>query len=189
MDLISLILLALGLSMDAFAVSISNSMCFELKKRDGVLTSLAFGVFQGIMPIAGYFAGRAFANTIASVDHWIAFVLLGFIGGKMIFDSLREWNEPIACPVEKTLTAKMVLLQAVATSIDALAVGVGFAVMDVNIWVAAGLIAAITFVCCLVGHFIGKKAGGLLGNWAQIGGGVILIAIGLKILISHLLGA
>ena len=189
MDLISLIFLALGLSMDAFAVSISNSMCFELKKRDSFLTSLSFGIFQGIMPIAGFFAGIAFSNTIESIDHWIAFILLAFIGGKMIFDSLREWNEPISCPVEKTLTVKMVLLQGVATSIDALAVGVGFAVMEVNIWVAAGLIALITFVCCLVGHFIGKKAGGLLGNWAQIAGGVILIVIGLKILISHLIGA
>ena len=187
MSTITLLILALGLSMDAFAVSISNSMCFDgLRRKDCVFTSAMFGLFQGLMPVIGFFAGHAFADTISALDHWIAFILLGFIGGKMMFDALREWNEPVSCPLGKKLTWKMVLVQAVATSIDALAVGVSLAALSVNIWIAAGFIAVITFACCLVGHLIGKKAGGFLGNWAQIMGGVILIGIGLKIFLEHI---
>ena len=187
MGTFTLILLALGLSMDAFAVSIINSMCFaKLTRRDAVLTSLAFGVFQGLMPILGFWAGSAFSGVISSVDHWLAFLLLGFIGGKMLFDAIREWNEPVHCPVEHTLSAKLVLTQAVATSIDALAVGISLAALNVNVYSAAALIAAITFVCCLIGHFLGKRLGGLFSNWAQLLGGAVLIGIGVKILVEHL---
>ncbi|MEG1639486.1 MAG: manganese efflux pump MntP family protein [Ruthenibacterium sp.] len=186
MGAVTLFILALGLSADAFAVSVSNSLCFDgLRRRDCFSTSLLFGVFQGVMPLIGYFAGRAFADVISGVDHWVAFVLLVFIGGKMIFDALREWNEPVACPVKRVLSVKMVLVQAIATSIDALAVGVSLAALDVNIWLAAAFIAVITFICCLVGHLIGRKVGGLVGNWAQVAGGVILVGIGVKILIEH----
>lgn len=189
MDTLTLFILALGLSMDAFAVSVSNSMCFDgLRKKDALLTSFFFGLFQGVMPMIGFWAGRAFSEVINSFDHWIAFVLLAFIGGKMLFDALREWNEPAQCPVERRLSLKLMLVQAIATSIDALAVGVSFAALSVNIWAAAGFIAVTTFVCCVIGHAIGRKAGGLLGNWAQVAGGVVLVGIGAKILLEHLFG-
>ena len=173
MDSITLFVLALGLSMDAFAVSISNSMCFSgLRRNEAALTSLSFGVFQGLMPVAGYFAGRAFADVVSAFDHWIAFALLGFIGGKMIWDAVKELRAP----------------EAFATSIDALAVGVSFAALDVNIAAAASFIACVTFVCCLAGHLLGKKFGSWLGGKAEIFGGVILVCIGAKILVEHLSG-
>lgn len=187
MGIWTLVLIALGLAADAFAVSIINSMCYEkMGARGAVLTSLAFGVFQGVMPLLGFWAGSALTRTISTVDHWVAFLLLGFIGGKMIFDAIREWNEPMHCPVEQNVSVKLVLTQALATSIDALAVGVSFAALEVEIFSAVALIAGITFVVCLLGHFVGKKIGGLFGNWAQLVGGAVLIIIGIKILIEHL---
>ena len=199
MDSITLFVLALGLSMDAFAVSISNSMCFSgLRRNEAALTSLSFGVFQGLMPVAGYFAGRAFADVVSAFDHWIAFALLGFIGGKMIWDAVKELRAPEACPVGRAFSYKLMVVQAfspramlplaVATSIDALAVGVSFAALDVNIAAAASFIACVTFVCCLAGHLLGKKFGSWLGGKAEIFGGVILVCIGAKILVEHLSG-
>ena len=180
MDSITLFVLALGLSMDAFAVSISNSMCFSgLRRNEAALTSLSFGVFQGLMPVAGYFAGRAFADVVSAFDHWIAFALLGFIGGKMIWDAVKELRAPEACPVGRAFSYKLMVVQAFATSIDALAV---------NIAAAASFIACVTFVCCLAGHLLGKKFGSWLGGKAEIFGGVILVCIGAKILVEHLSG-
>ena len=162
MDSITLFVLALGLSMDAFAVSISNSMCFSgLRRNEAALTSLSFGVFQGLMPVAGYFAGRAFADVVRA---------------------------PEACPVGRAFSYKLMVVQAFATSIDALAVGVSFAALDVNIAAAASFIACVTFVCCLAGHLLGKKFGSWLGGKAEIFGGVILVCIGAKILVEHLSG-
>lgn len=190
MDLWTLLLLALGLSMDAFAVSISNTMCFAgLRRSQAVLTSLSFGVFQGVMPILGFWAGRAFAAFISGIDHWVAFALLGFIGGKMLVDAVRELREPDSCPAQRTFGTKVMLVQALATSIDALAVGVSFAALSVNIWAASSFIAVVTFVCCLAGHAMGRRFGMLLGKWAEVCGGVILLGIGCKILLEHLLGA
>ncbi|WP_367925955.1 manganese efflux pump MntP family protein [uncultured Ruthenibacterium sp.] len=187
MDLMTLFVLALGLSMDAFAVSISNTMCFtQLRRRQCVAASLSFGIFQGVMPTIGFFAGRAFAGFISSVDHWVAFVLLALIGGNMVREAIEEMRKPEECPLERNYTFKMMLAQAVATSIDALAVGVSLAALNVNIVAAAGFIAGVTFVCCLVGHFLGRRFGSLLGKRAEILGGLILIGIGLKILIEHL---
>ena len=188
MTIWTLFLLALGLSMDAFAVSVSNSLCFAgLRRRDGALTSAAFGIFQGLMPILGFFAGRLFAEAVSAVDHWIAFVLLGFIGGKMLAGELRA-GEAGACAPQKRFSLRLVLVQAVATSIDALAVGVSLAALAVNIWSAAAFIACVTFACCLVGHAVGRRFGALLGSKAQVLGGVILIVLGAKILIEHLSG-
>ena len=116
-------------------------------------------------------------------------MLLEFIGGKMLLDAIKELREPAVCPVERTFTPRLMLAQAIATSIDALAVGVSFAALSVNIVAAAGFIAAVTFVCCLVGHALGRRFGALLGKWAEIGGGIILMGIGVKILVEHLLGA
>lgn len=184
-----LLFTALALSMDAFAVSISNSLCFPgLSKKQGIANSASFGFFQGLMPIIGFFAGQLLSGVITTVDHWIALLLLGFIGGKMLVDGIQALRAPEACPAGQIFTLKTMVMQAIATSIDALAVGVSFAALAVNIWAAAGAIALITFVCCLIGVFLGRKFGFLLGDWAQIFGGLILVGIGLKIFIEHMMG-
>ncbi len=184
MDIITIILIALALAADAFAVSISNGICYKHNVRQDVLSSSVFGIFQGGMILLGYFASHAFIDVIKSVDHWIAFCLLGAIGAKMVIDTIRKHDEDIVCNLQ--LTPKLVFTQGVATSIDALIIGVSFIAIDVNIYYAALVIGIITFACCLVGHVLGKKLGNMFGNWAQIIGGVILIAIGVKVLISHL---
>lgn len=187
MTTMSLFFIALSLSMDAFAVSVTNSMSYQhLSPKKAFCTSLCFGFFQGFMPILGFLAGRAFSERLDAFGHWIAFILLGVVGGKMLIEALREWREPLACPADKTLTSKMIFVQAIATSIDALAVGISFAALGVNIFFAAGFIAITTFICCLFGHVLGQKVGKFLGNWAQVAGGVILFGIGVKILFEHL---
>lgn len=189
MDIVSLFVLALGLSMDAFAVSVSNSLCFAgLARSQAVATSATFGIFQGLMPLIGYFAGRVFAGHISAVDHWVAFALLGFIGGKMLIDALKEMREPEACGAEKRFTFRLMLVQAVATSIDALAVGVSLAALEVNIAMAVCFIAVVTCCCCLAAHAIGRRCGQRLGPRAQLLGGFILVGLGLKILLEHLAG-
>lgn len=190
MELTTLILIALGLAMDAFAVSLSNAMCYQnAGKKQAVLTAFAFGLFQAGMPVIGYFAGRFFYPAISSLDHWVAFALLGSIGSNMLFTSICELRQPQACPEPKPFSLRLLLLQAVATSIDALAVGIGFGVMQINIAAAASIIGLVTFVCCLTGAMLGKKFGVLLEQKAKIFGGAILILIGLKILLEHTLFA
>ena len=190
MSIATLLILAFGLSMDAFAVSVSNSMCFTgLRRSQAVLTSFSFGLFQGLMPMTGYLAGCAFAQTVSTIDHWVAFALLSFIGGKMAADAVREMRAPEECPAAKTFGIRLMLVQAFATSVDALAVGVSFAALDVNILAAASFIAGVTFVCCLAGHLLGRAFGGWLGGKAKLLGGLILMGIGLKILIGHLSGS
>ena len=187
MGIFTLIMLALGLAMDAKAVSVSNGICYQKAGGKQVVTyAFLFGLFQMGMPLIGYAAGRAFSDTISYLDHWVALVLLGFIGGKMIWESIKEMREGDSCPVEKQLTLRMMLMQAVATSIDALAVGVGFAVMKVNIWAATASIGIITFGCSLAGTWLGRKFGMILGRCAEIFGGGILVIIGLKIFIEHM---
>lgn len=190
MDFLTLFFIAVGLSMDAMAVAISNGLCFkELKKSRYFLMAFSFGFFQGIMPIIGYFAGKTFRQYITSVDHWIALILLGIIGGKMVYEAIAEMRRPLPeHETQKTCSIKLLFVQSVATSIDALAVGVGFAVLDVNIYLSAGIIAATTFVCSLLGVLIGKKFGPFLKDKAQLLGGVILIGIGVKIFLEHILG-
>ena len=176
--------------MDAFAVSVSNSLCYRgIAMKQVTVNSLTFGVFQGMMPLLGYFAGRAFAGVIQSVDHWVALILLVLIGGKMVVEGVRALRVPESCGTEPAAyTGRTLFTQAVATSIDALAVGVSFAALSVNIWTAVAFIAAITFVCCLIGGRLGQSFGALLGDWAQVLGGVILVGIGLKIFIEHMMG-
>lgn len=189
MGIITLLLLGIGLAMDAFAVSISNGMCYAgMSKKQSFVNSLCFGVFQGLMPVLGFYAGRLFAGFMQAVDHWIALVLLGFIGGKMLVDGIKELREPAGCPADRTFGVKTMLLQAVATSIDALAVGISLAALSVNIVAAALCIAVITFICCMFGSVLGRRFGSLLGDWAQILGGVILVGIGLKVFIEHMMG-
>ncbi len=184
--MITLILTALSLAMDAFSVSISNGLCMKKAKiKDALKTGLFFGIAQGVMPLLGYMGGSIFSEFIESVDHWIAFVILGFIGLKMISEALEniKKNEKENCDV---LTLKKLFFQAVATSIDALAVGVSFAALKINIIFAASVISLITFSLSFIGVFIGKKVGKTFREKAELFGGVILIGIGLKILIEHL---
>lgn len=191
MGLTTVLILAIGLAMDALAVSISNAMCYQnMNRKWALLTAGAFGLFQGIMPVIGWFAGIAFTKYIESIDHYVALVLLGFIGIKMIVEAIREIRHPEACDATKQLNLKMLGVQAVATSIDALAVGISFAAIHggLNIFSSASIICGITFICSLIGILIGKKFGGLLGQKAEIFGGLILVLIGVKIFLEHTLG-
>lgn len=184
MDIISIFLIAVGLSMDAFAVSVSNGIILkEVHIKQATKTGFFFGVFQAVMPIIGWFAGMTFSNYITSFDHWIAFILLAFIGGNMIYEALKDDEQDDDKDPNST---KVLLIMAVATSIDALAVGISFAMVDTNIWIPAIIIGCTTFIISTVGVFIGKKVGDLFKKRAEIFGGIILILIGLKILIEHL---
>lgn len=187
MGLAELFLIAVGLSMDAFAVSISDGIVMKNRRR-GVLAALLFGVFQAGMPVAGYFLGSAFAELISRYDHYIALVVLGFIGGKMIVESIGELrakksDEPTEGVKEPTFGG--LIMQAVATSIDALVVGVSFAAIGVDIVPAALFIGIVTFVICIAGFFGGRKFGQLFGAKASILGGAVLVCIGLKTFIQH----
>ena len=183
MSILDLILIAVGLSMDACAVSICKGLaCREQNWRHNLLAGLYFGGFQALMPVIGYLVGVNFSSAISSIDHWVAFVLLAFIGGSMIKEAFGPEEA-----VDASFRPKEMLTMAVATSIDALAIGVSFAFLpDVNIAAAAGLIAGITFVLSAAGISIGSVFGSRFKSKAEIAGGVILIGIGLKILLEHL---
>lgn len=194
MSIIELILLSIGLAMDAFAVSIGNGLSMKKNEPKAALAiALSFGIFQALMPTLGYFLGSTFEAAISRFDHIIALVFLGFIGGKMIIDGIKELREnknkeKAAETEEKTfkLSFGNLMIQSVATSIDALIVGVSFAALpNVNIWAAVLLIGVITFAISLVGVFSGKKFGELLGSRAEIFGGLILVGIGVKVFVEH----
>lgn len=185
MDIFTLITCAIGLAMDAFAVSICKGL--SLKKitlKECGIVGLWFGGFQGLMPLVGYFLGLNFKNYIVSFDHWIAFILLGFIGLNMIRES-RENDECESCN-EAGLNMKDMFIMAVATSIDALAVGITFAFLDVNIWLAVSLIGSITFILSMAGVKIGHVFGVRYKSKAELAGGIVLILLGIKILLEHL---
>ena len=183
MGFFELLLIAVGLSMDAFAVSICKGLSLKnLKKRHAALVGLYFGGFQFLMPVLGWALGYRFEHVIVSVDHWIAFGLLTVIGVSMIREA-RHADE-----LDDDLGFKTMLLLALATSIDALAVGVTFAFLQVRILPAASLIGVTTFLLSFVGVYIGHLFGLRYKAKAEIAGGVILIFIGVKILLSHLLG-
>jgi len=203
MDIISIALIAVGLSMDAFAVSVSNGIIIrEVKLQHALKIALYFGVFQALMPLAGWLAGSQFKDYITSIDHWIAFLLLAIIGGKMIHEAYKEncevcdtgddicevavSSQSEAVAVEDPLRMGRLLVLAVATSIDALAVGISFAFLNVSILWSAVMIGSITFVICVAGVYIGKRFGCLFQKRAEIAGGAILILIGAKILVEHL---
>lgn len=182
-----LFMLALGLSMDAFAVSLSNGMCYrEIGRKQGLTIAMVFGLFQALMPVIGFFVGQTFSEAISFLDHWIALTLLGFVGGNMIVESVKELRHPRQECMGDTLGGRDILIQGIATSIDALAVGIGFAVMQINIAVAASFIGVITFVCCAIGVKLGKGLGVFLKQKAEIAGGIILIGIGVKIFVEHM---
>lgn len=184
MDLLSLIFTGIGLAMDASAVSIAKGMSLpnEKNKNYALKLGLAFGIFQGLMPLIGYLAGSTFSGHIQSVDHWVAFILLALIGLNMIKESREEKeNEEVS-----DLSLKVILLLAIATSIDALAVGVSFAFLKVNIVLACSIIAIVTFILSFICVMVGKRLGSLFQKYAEIFGGIILMMIGAKILIEHL---
>lgn len=183
--IITSILLGIGLAMDACAVSMANGLKEPKMKVNKILfIAFMFGVFQGLMPLLGYIVGSNILNKIDWIIPWIALFLLGFIGGKMIYDGLHEEDNSECC---HTLTFKILIIQAIATSIDALSVGVSisnYILLDAIICVS--IITVVTFIICFIGVFIGKKFGDSLGNKAEILGGIILIAIGIEIYITGL---
>lgn len=183
MSLPELFLLAVGLAMDAFAVAICKGLAIRtLKLRQALLVGLWFGLFQALMPAIGYLLGFRFAGLIESIDHWIAFVLLVIIGGNMIRESIKSDEE--CC--DPSLAFGVMFMLAVATSIDALAVGVTFAFLGVNILAAVLFIGVITFAISAAGVKIGNHFGAKYKSRAELFGGVVLILIGLKILLEHL---
>ncbi len=183
MDLITRMLIGLGLSADAFAVAVTNGICSNRTNKKNVLaTAVTFGFFQGLMPLLGFYLGKTFADIICRYQHYVALFLLTAIGINMITDAARERKQPEdICIVRNIYTARNLILQGIATSIDALAVGVSFAAMKVNIITASLLIGVITFFCCFLGVCIGKRFGALLGLRARLVGGILLIVIGLRI--------
>jgi putative Mn2+ efflux pump MntP len=184
MDFITLLFIAVGLSMDAFAVSISSGLTIQkLKIRHAFLIASFFGLFQGIMPVLGWLSGVGLREYIASFDHWIAFFLLSVIGGKMIYEAskLEEASKQI-----DPLNIYVLFLLSVATSIDALAVGLSFAFLKIVVIFPAIIIGVVTFVFSLLGVFIGDKFGHFFERKIEIIGGIILIVIGLRILFEHL---
>lgn len=184
MSIISILAIAIGLAMDAFAVSITSGILIkEFKNRHALKISAFFGVAQGVMPLIGYVLGYSFKSYIESVDHWIAFIMLGFIGGKMILESRKSDEEKEDF---NPLNNKVLISLAIATSIDALVVGVGFAFLQVSVISSCTMIAVVTFLICFLGVFIGRKSGDLFKSKAELIGGIILVIMGIKILIEHL---
>lgn len=184
--IIEVFLVGVGLSMDAFAVSVCKGLAMtKLNKRQMLVIGLYFGGFQALMPLLGWALGSSFARYIQAVDHWIAFLLLGFIGGKMVWETLHQRDEDIVIG-DKPLDHKELFLLAVATSIDALAVGITFAFLDRAILPSIAIIGATTFVISILGVVIGNFFGLRFKRGAELFGGVILMVIGLKILLEHL---
>lgn len=183
---ITIFLIAVGLAMDAFAVSVSNGICTkDFGKRDALRQGIYFGAFQFIMPLLGWVLGSSVRESIALIDHWIAFVLLAGIGGNMIRDSRKQ--EDAEGKVSKKQSGKELALQGLATSIDALAVGISFALLHVHIVYASAIIGVVAFLLSYLGGIFGKGVGKILEKKAEFIGGVVLIGIGLKILAEHLL--
>ena len=185
MSLIMIVLIAVSLSMDAFAVSVSNGIALRtISTKDSMRTGIFFGVFQFLMPVIGWILGTSVKSYIEAIDHWVAFGLLLIIGGGMIKEALSCDEEECSCEV--SLSSKKLALQAVATSIDALAVGISFAVLDVNVLFASAVIGVICFVVSFTGCKVGKTIGHIEQEKAEIAGGIVLILIGFKILVEHL---
>jgi putative Mn2+ efflux pump MntP len=177
------ILIAIGLSMDAFAVSIAKGISVQRNRRGAaILLASLFGGFQALMPVVGWLAGLGLRDMIMEVDHWIAFGLLGFIGAKMIYDSTKSEGVP-----EEDVTLSLALVLAVATSIDALMVGLGFAFLEIPILIPILIIGVVTFVLSYLGFMFGSRIGAIFGRRVKILGGIILILIGIRILAEHTL--
>lgn len=185
MGFIELLLLSIGLAMDAFAVSVCKGISMKKMnwKKAGII-GLWFGGFQALMPTLGYFLGSAFESLVTNIDHWIAFILLGLIGGNMIKEAFCKDNEENND--DDDISFKTMFVLAVATSIDALAIGITFAFLNVNILLAISMIGIITFIISIIGTKVGNKFGNKYEKKAELAGGIILILIGIKILLEHL---
>ena len=190
MSFITIFLIAVGLAMDAFAVSVSNGVAaYNFKKKHAFKLGMYFGVFQFVMPILGWFLGISVKEYVEAFDHWIAFVLLLVIGSNMIIESIKEGSDEHAVcrkTADEFLTVKCLVFQAVATSIDALAVGISFAILNINIVYASAIIGVVAFIISFAGGILGKKLGTILKKKAEIFGGIILVLIGCKILFEHM---
>ena len=183
MSTLELIIIGFGLAMDAFAVSVGKGLTLDrVEPRHALKAGVWFGGFQALMPIIGYLLGQSFSSIVVSIDHWIAFGLLVLIGLNMIREAIwgKEDNQ------DSNFDVRHMLIMAVATSIDALAVGISMAFLGINIWLAAAIIGVITFLLSASGIYLGRTVGGKLGDKAGILGGIVLIAIGIKILVEHL---
>lgn len=192
MDFLSILLIAIGLSMDSFAVSISRGICSKrLKISQALLLSAIFGVFQGVMPLIGFGIGQVFANQLIAIDHWVAFVILALIGIKMIIESLKEPKEENSCDCDgncnnRNFKIKYLVILAIATSIDALATGLIFTSYPDKISLAVSVIGIVTFAFSYLGVNLGYRFGSKFKFNFEIIGGIVLIIIGLRILIEHL---
>lgn len=185
--MMQLFLIGVGLSMDAFAVAVCKGLSMpKVRKKDCFLIASFFGGFQALMPFLGWVLGKQFEQYIVSVDHWIAFVLLGFIGGKMIAEACKKEEDAVVEKNVCSLDIKELFLLAVATSIDALAVGITFAFLQMPIIEAVSIIGVTTFFLSIVGVYVGNIFGSKYEKKAELAGGVILVLIGLKILLEHL---
>lgn len=187
MTLIEVLLIAIGLSMDAFAVSVGKGL--SMRKVDYAASlelALAFGLFQALMPVLGWFLAASFADAIRSLDHWIAFLLLALIGGKMIYDALSGSEEEDSEEFSRVKPLELLAL-AVATSIDAFAVGILFAALAMPPFPAVVIIGSVTFVLSLAGVVVGNRFGARYESAASLIGGIILVFIGLKVLVEHLM--
>lgn len=185
MDITSILIIGFGVSMDAFAVALIKGLCLkDHQARSALIIGLTFGFFQGFMTWSGYHLGKQFMDMIANVDHWIAFILLLGIGSKMMLDALK--NEAIVCEVDPHLTLRSLLSSGIATSIDALAIGISLSVIAGNILFTSSVIAIITFSLSTIGVLIGKKSALWMDHKAELIGGLLLILMGFRILFSHL---
>lgn len=183
MEVMTIFLIALSLAMDAFAVSIANGVSVtHFGKKEAIKQGIYFGLFQFLMPLLGWLLGISVKNAMEAIDHWIAFFLLALIGGSMIWESLKKEEQKNIT----VLTNKNLVLQAIATSIDALAIGVSFAILEVHIVFASAVIGVVAFVLSYIGGILGKYLGEFLQKKASIAGGIVLIAVGFKILLEHM---
>ncbi len=179
----TILLIALSLAMDAFSVSISHGLANKtIKVSNALKLGISFGTFQAIMPVLGWFAGINIIDLISNFDHWIAFGLLSFIGGKMIHESIKNEPEKLI----NSLNMSVLLILSIATSIDALAVGLSLSFLKISIFTPALIIGVITFTFSFLGVFLGNRFGHFLGKKVEVASGLILIGIGLRILIEHL---
>jgi len=184
MDFATVLLIAVGLAMDAFAVSVARGLSAgRFKTGNALKMAVSFGSFQAFMPVLGWMGGLGLRNVISGVDHWVAFTLLGFIGCKMIYESIRlESGEK----KPKPLSAYVLLVLSVTVSIDALAVGLSFAFLQTSITIPIIMIGTVTFILSFLGASFGSKLGRFFENKIEIAGGLILIGIGIKTLVEHL---
>ena len=184
MSIIEIALIGVGLAMDAFAVSICKGLAMRrMNYKKAIIIAAFFGVFQALMPALGYVLGTTFANKIAAIDHWIAFILLALIGANMIKEALSSDDDE--CQDDSLRLGDLIMLS-IATSIDALAVGITFAFFNVSLLLSVSMIGIITFIICVIGVKVGNVFGEKYKSKAELSGGLILIVMGAKILIDHL---